>query len=88
MQANACHQTLTTTQQADEWIRLPKPPARLFGLTRSTLNELILPCEANGNRPPVKSVVIKKRHAIRGIRLIKRESLLAYLEQNAEGGVQ
>jgi len=64
-----------------EYIRLPRPGnrCRLTGLSRSTLAELIVPCDANDHKPPVKSVVIKKRGAIRGIRLINFDSLLDHL---------
>ncbi|RBP41472.1 hypothetical protein DES53_107304 [Roseimicrobium gellanilyticum] len=63
------------------FIRLPKSPAQcpLTGLSRSALNELILPCAANGYKPPVKSIVLKKKHAVRGVRLIHVGSLLNYL---------
>jgi hypothetical protein len=69
-----------------EWLRLPTPGAKHpeYGLTRGTLNELILPCEENDYKPPVRSVVIKKRGAIRGIRLIHRPSLDTYLARLAE----
>jgi hypothetical protein len=65
-----------------EWIRLPKPRERcpFSGLSRTTLTELVIPCQANHYRPQVKSVVLKKPGAIRGIRLIHRESLFRYLE--------
>jgi hypothetical protein len=43
------------------------------------MNSLIL-----GNNPPVKSVSLRKRYAIRGTRLIHLESLLAYLESVAD----
>jgi hypothetical protein len=64
-----------------EYIRLPSPGnrCRLTGLSRSTLAELVVPCEANGHKPPVKSLVVKKHGAIRGIRLINFESLLGHL---------
>ncbi|MEY2485478.1 MAG: hypothetical protein QOH39_1126 [Verrucomicrobiota bacterium] len=64
-----------------EYIRLPKPGTTdaLTGLSRSTLAELLVPCEANGHYPPVKSLVIKKRGATRGIRLINYDSLIDYL---------
>jgi hypothetical protein len=69
-----------------EWLRLPQPGAKLagYGLTRGTLNELLLPCEENDYKPPVRSVVIKKRGAVRGIRLIHRPSLDVYLARLAE----
>lgn len=71
----------TSVPPLAEYLRLPPPVQRcpLTGLSRSTLNELILPCEGNGYRPPVRSILLKKRHATRGIRLIHRESLLDYL---------
>jgi hypothetical protein len=64
-----------------EYIRLPQPGSRcaLTGLTRSTLAELVAPCRANGEKPPVKSLVLKKRGATRGIRLINYDSLLDHL---------
>lgn len=70
-----------TATHDPEFIRLPKPGSRCAytALSRSSLNELVLPCEANGFRPPVRSVVLKKRHAVRGIRLISFSSLIDYL---------
>lgn len=64
-----------------EWLRLPAPGARcgFTGLSRSTLNELVIPGPANDGCPPVKSVVIRKRGALRGIRLINYDSLMGYL---------
>lgn len=63
-------------------IQLPKVGRRcsVSGLSRSALNALILPCSANGYKPAVKSIVVKQKHATRGIRLIVVESLLAYLK--------
>lgn len=60
-----------------EWIRLPKSGTKCpyAGLSRSTLNALIL-----GNNPPVKSRSVKKRHAVRGVRLINLRSLLEFIE--------
>jgi len=80
-----------TAQSLDsDWARLPKPGERFIGLSRSTLTELTVPCEANGFRPPVKSAVIKKRHALRGIRLINVPSLMEHLEAltKIEEGIQ
>ena len=64
-----------------EWLRLPAPGKRRphSGLSRSTLNELSIPGPANEHRPPVKSVVLRKRGALRGIRLISYDSLMQYL---------
>lgn len=79
-------EALQKTAQAinSDWSRLPKPGERFVGLSRSTLTELTVPCEANGFRPPVKSAVIKKRHALRGIRLINVPSLMSHLESLAQ----
>lgn len=64
-----------------EWLRLPAPGTRcrFSGLSRSTLNELTIPGPANDGHPPVKSVVLRKRGALRGIRLISYDSLMGYL---------
>lgn len=64
-------------------IRLPKVGARCphTGLSRSSLNELILPCPANNFRPPVKSGLIKKQGASRGVRVIDYKNLTAYVEK-------
>jgi len=43
------------------------------------MNQLIL-----GTNPPVKSISLRKRYAIRGTRLIHLGSLLAHLEAVAE----
>ena len=66
-----------------EWLRLPAPGARcrFTGLSRSTLNELTIPGPANDGVPPVKSVVLRKRGALRGIRLISYDSLMRYLAE-------
>lgn len=62
------------------WIRLPKSghPCQYTGLSRSGMNALIL-----GPNPPVKSVSLKKRYAIRGTRLIHLGSLLEFIETMA-----
>lgn len=67
--------------QKPEWLRLPGPGkrCRFTGLSRSTLNELIIPSSANGQTAAVKSVVLRKRGAMRGIRLINYDSLMQYL---------
>lgn len=66
-----------------EWLRLPAPGerCRFTGLSRSTLNELTIAGPANDGVPPVKSVVLRKRGALRGIRLISYDSLMRYLEE-------
>ena len=65
-----------------EFIRLPAPNerCRYTGLSRSTLCELSIPSRKNGFQPPVKSVLIRKRGALRGIRLLAYDSLIGYLK--------
>ena len=77
-------QAHTPNSGCDDWMRLPRPGNRLEGLSRTTLNELLIPCAANGFRPPVRSILIKKRGAARGIRLINRQSLKGYLQHLAD----
>jgi hypothetical protein len=69
------------------YIRLPAPGKRcpLTGLSRSKLNELILPNERNNYKPPVKSISPKLPGRSRGTRLIVWPSLKRYLaEQDQE----
>jgi len=74
-----------------EFTRLPRNGTKCAycGLGRSSLNQLILPCEDNGFAPPVKSIVLRKRGNSRGARLIVyaslREHLLAQVESTASG---
>lgn len=72
---------MTGESPKPEWLRLPAPGSRcrFTGLSRSTLNELTIPGLANDGTPPVKSVVLRKRGALRGIRLISYDSLMGYL---------
>lgn len=55
-----------------EWIRVPAA-VRVSGISRSSLYELI----ASGK---IKSFSNRQRGAVRGIRLISYDSLMAYLE--------
>ncbi|MCC6414604.1 MAG: hypothetical protein IT582_01670 [Opitutaceae bacterium] len=63
------------------WLRLPRPGTRcpVSGLSRSTLAELVRPCERNDYRPPVPARVLKRKGSVRGVLLIPRHDLLAYL---------
>lgn len=65
-----------------EWLRLPKSGERCAytGLSRSALNDLILPTSGNNYDPQVKSVSLRKPGQVRGIRLIHAASLSVYLE--------
>ena len=55
-----------------EWLRLPKPKQRLWGISRTTWNELL-------DTGKVRGITLRKRHAQRGIKLIHRPSAEAYL---------
>jgi len=70
-------------------MRLPRSGQAdpITGLRRSTLNDLILPTAANGFKPPVRSIVLRKPGRSRGCRLIDVSSLLAFLHGQA-GGVK
>ncbi len=65
-----------------EFIRLPKPGdlCPWTGLSRSKMNELILPCPANDRKPPVKSISLRKKGSARGCRLVVYDSLISYLK--------
>jgi hypothetical protein len=69
-----------------EWIRLPRVGSAdpVTGLRRSLLNSLVLPTPANGRKPSVRSVVLRKSGCVRGVRLIHLASLLDYIERQAE----
>ena len=76
---------IPNSQSAPNWrpktIRLPASGQRCpyTGLSRSSLNNLILPCLLNGFKPPVKSYALRRRNAIRGVRLICYDSLMQHL---------
>ncbi len=66
-----------TNPDEPHYIRLPKAGKRchLTGMSRSKLNELILPSERNSFKPPVKSLSLKLPGRTRGTRLIVWPSL-------------
>lgn len=72
-----------------EWTRLPKSGTRCpwTGLTRSKLNELVLPCAANDFKPPVRSACLRQRGRVKGVRLIHLASLLAFIEQQIDNAL-
>ena len=76
-----CMHTTTSanvrTDTKPEWLRLPDA-TRIFGLSRSTLYELIA-----DNR--IRSTALKKRGSTRGIRIISYDSLAAFLNEAANG---
>lgn len=69
-----------------EFIRLPTPGSRepYTGLTRSFLNLLILPCDYNNHKPPVRSFVLRKKGAKTGVRLIDAADLFRYIREHPE----
>jgi len=68
---------------AAEFMRLPASGEHdpIFGLKRSFLNLLILPCQENNWRPPVKSIVLRRKRTKKGVRLIEIASLRAYIQE-------
>ena len=81
-------QVEASTAVKPEFIRLPKSGNRCphTGLSRSKLNQLVLPCKENDFKPPVQSKVLRKRGTIRGTRLIVFDSLMGYLNGLDDGG--
>ena len=78
--ASVVGQNSNAASLGEDWCRLPNPRGgRLLGMARSTLMEMI-------SRGEIKSTVIKKRGAVRGIRLIYLPALLETLHRMAEGG--
>jgi len=69
-----------------EFLRLPKPGELCAhcGMTRTAINELILPTKSNGNKPAVKSFVLRRKGAKTGIRLVDYESLRAYIRAHPQ----
>jgi hypothetical protein len=69
------------------FIRLPKSGTRCphTGLSRSKLNQLVLPCKENDFKPPVDSKSVRSRGTLRGTRLIVFDSLMEYLNGLDDG---
>lgn len=63
------------------WIRVCRPGERCkySGLSRSTIRELTVPGPRNDFAPPVESRLLKRRGAARGILLVNKQSLLAWI---------
>ena len=78
--------TVTAVARDPEWIRLPKTGTLCpySGLSRSKLNELVLPCPANDFKPPVKSIVLRRKGAVKGCRLISYSALIFFLNKLAQ----
>jgi len=72
-----------------EWIRLPeKGRCPYTGLSRSVLYNLVAPCAENGHKPPVRSVSLRRKGCVRGVRLIDYRSLLAFLDSQSDTGIR
>lgn len=74
--------TTTPIAQDTDWVRLPKPGQSLCGMTRSYLYQLCA-------RGTIRSITIRQPQNQRGVRLIYKPSLLAFLasldaEQNGK----
>jgi hypothetical protein len=71
-----------------EFIRLPKPGTLCShsGLSRSKMNELVLPSPVNNFKPPVKSVSLRNRGQVKAVRLISYDSLMTYLRSFLQDG--
>lgn len=76
-------ETATQQQQEAQYIRLPRSGSKdpIFGLSRSTWNNLILPTVANRHQPPIRSVSLRRNGALRGTRLIVVESAIAFFNK-------
>ena len=59
-----------------EWLRIPNA-VRIFGISRTKLYELI------GKRR-IKSVSLRERGQVRGVRLLSYDSLMEYLNEKAQ----
>lgn len=65
-----------------ELLRLPRSGERdaIYGQSRSAWNLLILPCKANGFKPPIKSISLRKPDATRGVRCIVAASAKKFFD--------
>lgn len=73
---------VSSSKPRPEFIRLPKPGQRdpYFSLSRSYWNLLVLPCELNGFKPPIKSISLRRPGTKFGVRLISYASAVAYFK--------
>lgn len=73
----------TTATVEQELLRLPKNGTLdlRYQLSRSSWNLLILPCEANNFKPPIKSISLRKPGTQRGVRLIVASSAKSFFDR-------
>jgi hypothetical protein len=72
-------------------ITLPRAKQRCpyTGQSRTSLLELVAPCDRNGHRPPVKAIYRRShKYAVRGRWLIPAENLFRYLLSLAEDSAE
>jgi hypothetical protein len=71
-----------------EFLRLPKAGTLCpnTGLSRSKMNELVLPSELNNFKPPVKSISLRNRGQVKAVRLVVYDSLMTYLRSFLQDG--
>ena len=64
-------------------IRIPAPGEHdpYFGCSRTWWSEKLLPCPANGFKPPITSFTDRKPGKLKGVRFILFESAIAYFER-------
>lgn len=79
--------TLVPVKSAPICIRLPKTNGEecpWTGLSRSQLKALVIPSEDNGYKPPVKSIVYTDHRGNVRLRLIHFQSLVDYIDGQAQ----
>lgn len=69
-----------------EFMRLPPSGEHdpIFALKRSFLSSLVLPSAENNWRPPVRSIILRRKKGRKGVRLIEIASLRAFIHQQLE----
>ena len=71
---------------APSYVRVPQNGKRcpVTGLCRTHINGLVLPTPGNNYTPAVRSVVLKTRGKVRGVRLVDVSSLIGFIESQAD----
>lgn len=74
--------------QRPEFVRLPRSGTlcRHSALSRSKMNELVLPSKLNGFNPPVRSISLRNRGQVKAVRLVVLDSLLEYVRSFETAG--
>lgn len=76
---------ITPAKVAPLCITLPEPGERCWwtGMSRDRLMALIVPCEENDFKPPVRSIVHASNRGVVRLRLIHFQSLVDYIDGQA-----